>query len=195
MDELLGMFHDGVREFGARVKAIDASQWGLATPDTEWCVADLVAHVVDEHRWVPPLLHGHDLDAAGKIVEGAASTRHDAELGSDLAAEWEDASRASLEAVGEADALDRSVALSRGQTPARQYLGEMIFDLVLHSWDLGTAIGYRADLPPNAVEFTYSQVKEMGDLSATGLFAAPIEVPDNASTMDKLLAATGRNPG
>jgi uncharacterized protein (TIGR03086 family) len=146
MDELLGMFHDGVREFGARVKAVDAGQWGSPTPDTDWCVADLVGHLTEEHRWIPPLLHGHDLEAAGKIV-AAASVARGSGVG-DLAAEWEDAARASLEAVGEPDALERSVELSRGPTPARQYLAEMIFDLVLHSWDLGTAIGYTVSSRP-----------------------------------------------
>ncbi|MDT4932648.1 MAG: hypothetical protein QOK11_540 [Pseudonocardiales bacterium] len=192
MDALLGMFHDGVGEFGARVKAVDAGQWGSPTPDTDWCVADLVGHLTEEHRWIPPLLDGHDLEAAGKIV-AAASVARGSGVG-DLAAEWEGAARASLDAVGEPDALERSVALSRGSTPARQYLAEMIFDLVLHSWDLGTAIGYRGEFPPETVEFVYSQVKDMGDLSGTGMFAAPVDVLESAPTMTKLLAATGRTP-
>jgi uncharacterized protein (TIGR03086 family) len=194
MDKLLSMFQDGVREFGARVHAIAPDQWNAPTPDTDWSVTDLVAHLVDEHRWVPPLLHGHDLEAAGKIVEGAASTRRDADLGSDLAAEWGDVSRASVDAFGEEGALDRTVSLSRGPTPARQYLGEMIFDLVVHSWDLGAAIGYAGALPDDAVEFVYEQVKAMGDLSGTGMFAAPVGCPDDAPTIDKLVAATGRTP-
>jgi uncharacterized protein (TIGR03086 family) len=193
MDELLVMFQGGVREFGARVDAVGAGQWGSPTPDTDWCVADLVGHLIEEHRWIPPLLRGHDLDAAGKIVAAAASAARGAGM-RDLAVEWEGAARASLEAVGDPDALERSVELSRGPTPARQYLAEMIFDLVLHSWDLGTAIGYRGEFPPETVEFVYAQVQGMGDLSGTGMFAAPVEVPESAPTMSKLLAATGRTP-
>lgn len=194
MDKLLSMFQDGVREFGARVHAIGPDQWNAPTPDTDWSVTDLVAHLVEEHRWVPPLLHGHDLEAAGKIVEGAASTRRHAEVGSDLADEWEDASRASVDAFGAEGALERTVSLSRGPTPARQYLGEMIFDLVVHSWDLGASIGYAGGLPDDAVEFVYEQVKAMGDLSGTGMFAPPVHCPDDAPTIDKLVAATGRTP-
>jgi uncharacterized protein (TIGR03086 family) len=192
--ELLGMYDAGLREFGARVKAVDASQWGSPSPCSEWSVSDLVDHVVEEHRWVPPLMHGHDLAAAGKIVESTTPLAED-RSSADRAAEWDDVARASSEAVNEPGALDRTVSLSRGPTPAPQYLGEMIFDLIVHGWDLGKAIGYQGEFPADAVEFVYGQVKQMGDLSGSGVFGPPIEVPDSASTMDKLLGATGRNPG
>jgi uncharacterized protein (TIGR03086 family) len=193
MDEMLALFQSGLREFGARVDAIDEGQWDGPTPNTEWSVTDLVDHVVDENRWVPPLVHGHDLDAAGKIVEGAAA-RNDATMASHLAAEWADVARACADAFGEHGALDRSVSLSRGPTPASQYLVEMLFDLIVHSWDLGKAIGYTDALPEDAVAFLYEQVKAMGDMSGSGMFAAPVPVPDDAPTIDKLVALTGRNP-
>ncbi|MCU1659873.1 MAG: hypothetical protein JWO57_4529 [Pseudonocardiales bacterium] len=193
MDEL-AMLQSGLREFGVRVHAIDPDQWGAPTPATEWSVTDLVGHVVDEHRWAPPLLHGHDLDAAAKIVEGVASTRHDVSMGSDLAAEWDDAATASVEAFGEPGALDRTVSLSRGPTPVRDYLGEMILDLTVHAWDLGKAIGYSEPLPEDLVRPVYQDVVEMGDLSSSGVFHAPVDVPDDAPVIDKLVAATGRDP-
>ena len=70
----------------------------------------------------------------------------------------------------------------------------MIFDLVVHAWDLGVAIGYPEPVPDEVVEPVYEAAKDMGDLSASGLFDAPVDVPDDASTLDKLVALTGRDP-
>ncbi len=30
------------------------TDWSAPTPDTEWDVAQLVEHMVDEQRWIPP---------------------------------------------------------------------------------------------------------------------------------------------
>jgi uncharacterized protein (TIGR03086 family) len=193
MDDVQTMFTKGQEQFGARVAAI-SGRWDAPTPDSEWNVAALVDHLVDEQRWVSPLLNGHDLDAAGEIVKGMASTRRDAELGSDLAAEWQDASIAARDAVLEPGALERMVTLSRGPTPARAYLSEMVFDLTVHAWDLGTAIGFENTLPDDPVEWVYAAVSQYGDLSASGLFDKPVDVPHGAPTLDKLIAATGRRP-
>lgn len=194
MDEILAMFLEGQRQFGARVAAVTDDQWDGPTPDTEWSVADLVNHLVDEHRWVGPLLHGLDLDSAGKVVEGTRSLPVHGGVGANLAQEWEEAATSAADAAVEPGALDREVALSRGQTPAREYLGEMIFDLTVHSWDLGRATGYPDDLPQELVRFTYDAVQRFGDMSATGMFGAPVTVPDDAPMLDRLVALTGRDP-
>lgn len=194
MDELLAMFQTGVREFGARVHAVREDQWSAATPAREWTVADLVGHLVDEHRWAPPLLHGLDLDSARKVVEGTRDLPVGGGVGANLAQEWDEAAVASTDAWTESDAVDRTVSLSRGNTPARQYLAEMTFDLCVHSWDLGSAIGYPHPLPEELVRHTYEVVKEYGDMSGSGFFDKPVDVPDDAPLIDKLVAATGRTP-
>lgn len=197
MDNLLELFLAAQNAFSERVHAIADDQWHASTPATEWDVAALVAHIVDEDRWVAPLIHGHDLDAAGKIVAGMRELPVDGGVGSDFVQAWDEASRAAADAFGEDGALDRSVALSRGATPARDYIGEMIFDHLVHAWDLGTAIGFAGTpLPAEVVEVVYGVAKGMGDLSALGDFFKPaVPVPDDASTLDKLVGLTGRNPG
>lgn len=194
MDELLEMFLAGQHEFGARVHAVAEDQWDAPTPDTEWSVADLVNHLVDEHRWVPPLLDGLDLDAAGKVVEGARSLPVDVGVGANPAELWDEAAAGSADAVTAPGALDRQVELSRGTTPGRTYLREMVFDLAVHSWDLGKAIGHDALLPRELVEFVLSDLPAGGDLTSTGLFAKPVDVGADAPPQDQLMAATGRDP-
>jgi uncharacterized protein (TIGR03086 family) len=191
MDSMVEMFLSAQRAFGDRVHAVGADQWQLPTPDTEWDVSALVAHLIDENRWLPPLAREHDLDAAGKIVEGAKST-----AGDDLSKAFDDAALACAEAVKEDGVLDRTASLSRGPTPMRNYLGEMIFDHLVHAWDLGTAIGYSgAALPEDVIEALYPMATGMADeLAGSGMFAAPIEIADDAPTLDKLLGLTGRDP-
>lgn len=193
-DDLLAAFLAAQRAFGERVHAVAEGQWQDATPDTEWTVADLVEHLVDEHRWAAPLLHGHDLETAGQIVRGTRSLPVDGGTGANLAESWDEAAAASADAFSGDGALQRQVALSRGATPARDYVGEMIFDLIVHAWDLGRAIGFDGSLPDQVVELVYAQAQGIGDLSSSGLFDAPVEVPDDASTLDKLVALTGRDP-
>ena len=188
---MVAMFLSAQRAFGARVRAIGADQWKLPTPDSEWDVSALVDHLLDENWWLPPLAHGHDLDAAGKIVEAAEQA-----AGEDRAKAWEIASTKSADAVQEDGVLDRTASLSRGSTPMREYLGEMIFDHVVHAWDLGTAIGYSGDpLPEEVVAAVYEMAKPMAPmLAGSGMFADPVDVGDDAPALDKLLALTGRDP-
>jgi uncharacterized protein (TIGR03086 family) len=181
--------------FTERVHAIAPDQWQLDTPDTEWTVADLVAHLIEEHRYAAPLLHGQDLETAAQIVEGSRSLPVDGGVGANLAEEWAEAALESADAFAADGALDRSVALSRGTTPARDYVKEMTFDLVVHGWDLATAIDFSgAPFPDEVVEDIYAAAKNFGDLSSSGFFDAPVDVPDDASTLDKLIALTGRRP-
>jgi uncharacterized protein (TIGR03086 family) len=194
MDDLIALFHAGQREFGARVHAVAEDQWTARTPDSEWSVADLVAHLVDEHRWAAPLVHGQDLESAAKVVEGARSLPVDGGVGANLAQEWDEAATGSAEAFSAPGALERDVELSRGATPVRTYLEEIILDLTIHSWDLGQAIGYPDALPEELVSAVYARVRPAGDMSSSGLFDPPVDVPDNAPTIDKLVAVTGRKP-
>lgn len=190
----LAMFLAAQRAFTDRVHAVTEEQWQLGTPDSEWSVADLVQHLVEEHQWVAPLMHGLDMDTAGKIAAGGRSLPVDGGVGANFAELWDEAAAASADAFSAGNALERSVDLSRGPTPAREYLGEMTFDLVVHSWDLGTAIGYGEPLPAEVVEAVYVQAKDAGDLSASGMFGAPVEVASDAPMIDKLVALTGRDP-
>jgi uncharacterized protein (TIGR03086 family) len=195
MDNFVEAFRQAQQAFTDRVHAVAEDQWQAPTPDTEWSVADLVGHLIEEHRWAAPLMHGLDLESARKVVEGSRSLPVDGGVGGNLAEEWDEAAVESLDAFSEPDAVNRTVALSRGPTPARDYLSEMIFDLVVHGWDLATAIGYSGDdLPDELVSAVYEQAKKFGDLSATGMFEKPVDVPEDARPIDKLVALTGRDP-
>lgn len=186
MSELIPLLDSAMDAFTARVEAV-GNRWTAPTPCSEWNVTDLVMHVVDEHRWAPPLLAGHDLQTSADIVAGTSDR-------GDPARNWEAAATESRRAFGEPGVLDRTVELSRGATPVPDYLREMLLDLVIHAWDLGKAIGYDRPLSEPLVDFAYGMVQNAGDLSGTGMFDKPVSVADDASKEHKLVALTGRDP-
>ena len=194
MDDELSNFLSAQRAFSERVHAVSEDQWSAPTPCREWSVAELVDHVIEENRWAAPLLHGLDVKSAGKVVEGSRKLPVHGGVGANLAEEWDEAALEAADAFSAAGALDRTVELSRGTTPVRQYIVEMISDLVIHGWDLGRAVGYDRPLPAAAVDAVYELAKGMGDLSSTGMFDKPVDVPADAPTIDRLVALTGRNP-
>lgn len=185
MTDLVALLHTGTAQFGARVHRV--ANWSGPTPCSEWDVNALVDHLIDEHLWLPPLLAGHDLDAAGKIVE---SQKHS--LAGDRVAAWDAAALASGRAIDEPGVLDREVALSRGRTPASEYLSEMIADAVIHSWDLGRAIDMRDPLPPELVEFTLPLAEQFA--GSEPYFRPPVDAPADATPEERLIALSGRDP-
>jgi uncharacterized protein (TIGR03086 family) len=187
MDDMVSLFLAGQREFSTRLAEVDG-RWHAPTPDDEWDVGALVDHLIDENRWAAPLLAGKSLADAGAVVEAMGSPE------ADRVAAWEKAAFSASEAFSAAGALERTVELSRGPTPARQYLAEMIFDLCIHAWDLGKAVQSSRDFDPDLVDSVYAVAKDMGDLSGSGYFKSPVDVPDDAPALDRLVGLTGRDP-
>jgi len=113
-----------VAEFGRRVAAV--TDWDAPTPDSEWTTRDLVAHVVDEQRWIPKLLTGCDHEQAAADLEP---------IGDDLLAEWQRHSSAAIEAW-QRTPKDTPVHLSTDVVQAGEYLAEQTSDITIHTWDL-----------------------------------------------------------
>jgi uncharacterized protein (TIGR03086 family) len=171
------------REFTARLDAV--TDWHAPTPDTGWTVQDLVSHVVEEQQWIPHLLGGRSV--------GETRARIDP-LEGDLRAEWH---RYSLSACAawQAASLESTVTLSYGTVTIDEYLREQVSDVTIHSWDLARAVGADERLDDDLVAGVWTVFEPQKDtLSASGLFASPVRVPDDAPLQYRLLALTGRSP-
>jgi uncharacterized protein (TIGR03086 family) len=190
-DDLIETFLAAQAAFTERVHAVAGNQWPLGTPDAQWTVADLAGHLVDEHRWAGPLLDGLDMDAARPVVDRWGPPGRD---GATLVPAWDQAAARSAAAFRAGGALTGSVAITRGSVPAVEYLEEMVLDLVVHAWDLGTAIGYPEPLPAAAVAAIYPLAQAIVDRTPAGMFDPPVEVSADAPLVDKLVALTGRHP-
>jgi uncharacterized protein (TIGR03086 family) len=146
----------------------------------------LVNHVAVEQLWVPPLVEGSTVADIGDRLDGD-------QLGDDPVATWDAALKASLDAFGAPGALEQSVSLSGGPRPCSEYCWEMTTDALIHSWDLARGIGADATLDPELVDVIYERTLPYAEqLQATGMFAPPVPVPDDAAPQTKLLAIFGR---
>jgi uncharacterized protein (TIGR03086 family) len=183
--ELLELFQRAQNQFTDRVDAVAPDQWeDPALP--EWTVADLVAHLITEALWVPPLLAGEP------YVEGRFPDGTDDLLGDDPFIGWETAADGALAAFAEDDALVRTVHLSRGPTHATEYIEEMTADLTVHAWDLAHATGGDTELDGELITAGLIYAERLPDDGVRGMFDPPLDVSPSATPQQRLLARFGR---
>lgn len=169
-------------EFTARVELI--TEWDGTTPDRGWTVRDLVRHVVLEQQWVPPLLSG---------LSPLQARRALAPLGADLAAEWRIYSAAAT-AAWQRTPVDAPVILAADTVTAFDYLREQVSEVTIHAWDLAKATRADATLDQSLIEAVWTVFEPQRDtLEASGLFASPVPIDDDAPLQSRLLALTGRD--
>ena len=185
--ELLALFQRAQAAFTDRVDAVEPEQWDdEALPG--WTVADLVAHLVSEALWAPPLLAGEPAD----LVDGRFPDDTGDLLGDDPLTGWESAADGALAAFAEDRALLRTVHLSRGPTSAAEYIEEMTADLMVHSWDLARATGGDTELDPALVTAALVVADRLPDAGVPGLLDPPLDVPRTATPQVRLLGRYGR---
>jgi uncharacterized protein (TIGR03086 family) len=183
--ELLELFQRAQNQFTDRVDAVAPDQWeDESLPG--WTVADLVAHLTSEALWVPPLLAGEPY-AEGRFPEDTTDL-----LGDDPFTGWETAADGALSAFAEDDALVRTVHLSRGPTPATQYILEMTADLTVHAWDLAQATDGDTELDLELVTAALVFGEQLPEGGVPGLFDPPLDVSAAAPPLVRLLARFGR---
>jgi uncharacterized protein (TIGR03086 family) len=187
--DLLEAYRRSLNEFTDRVGQVKYDRWAAPTPCGDWDVRTLVNHVVGEDRWTVPLLAGATIDEVGDRLDGDLLDADPAGAARDAAAE------ADL-AVSEPGALDRTVHLSAGDTPAREYVHQLLAEHLVHGWDLAVAIGAEPRLDAGAVhECARWFADRMPQYRDAGLIRSDVDVPADASEQDRLIAAFGRDPG
>ncbi len=187
MADIPELHRRAIQGFGERLRAVADDQWHLPTPCTEWDVRMLVNHVTCENLWTEPLFAGKTIEEVGDSLAGDI-------LGEDPKATWNASEGPAMAAVQEPRAMEKSVHLSRGPTPGRDYATEMLMDYVIHSWDLARATGGDEKLDPEVVAFCiewFGSVEEA--YRAVGAIAERAPIPDDADQQTLLLAMTGRD--
>ncbi len=183
--ELLELFQRAQNEFTDRVDAVAPDQWeDPALP--EWTVADLVAHLVTQQLWVPPMLAGEPY-AEGRFPEDTTDL-----LGADPFLGWESAADGALSAFAEDDALLRTVHLESGPLPAALYIRQLTTELTVHAWDLATATGGDTELDGELVTAALLVAEDIPETGVPDKIDPPLDVSDSAPPQMRLLARFGR---
>ncbi|CAN5400819.1 TIGR03086 family metal-binding protein [soil metagenome] len=166
-------------------------QLAAATPCENLSVAELVAHVgslgvafaaaarkdFGDLTDTPPGDDGYRLDDDWR-------SRYPVNL-ADLAASWRDpAGYDGMTRVGGVDLP--------GEVAGSVALGEV----VIHGWDIAVATGHDYDVDPPTAQAVLDHVSAFAaDGPVEGLFGAAVEVGDGATTFERALALSGRDPG
>ncbi|MGC5017601.1 TIGR03086 family metal-binding protein [Micromonospora sp. DT47] len=186
--DLLETYRRSLAEFTDRVDQVTPGQWADSTPCPDWDVRTLVNHVVTEDRWTVPLLAGRTIDEVGDRFDGD-------QLGDDPVDTARQAAAQAEVAATHPGALDRTVQLSAGETPAREYLHQLVAEHLVHGWDLAVAIGADPRLDPDVVAACARWFTgRVADYRAGDLVRPGVDLPADTDAQDRLIAAFGRDP-
>lgn len=184
----LAALADAVRWWDQRVEAVSPDLWDAPTPCTSWPVRQLVDHLSTEQLWAPLLLAGATIEQVGDRFDGDV-------LGDDPARAAHEAAAGLLHALENDVSPDQIVHLSFGEATAARYARQLSTDHLVHGWDLAVATGQNRTMPDALAATIEGFIAAEGDLRNTGLFAGPVAVGPAASVSERVVAATGRDPG
>ncbi len=196
MTDPVALYSRAADGFTSLVDGLSGDQWAAATPCAGWTVEDLVVHVIERDRGLAGSLGAAEPPAPDPDRQRRMLAGERVSLGpdDDLAAAWH-AQRAWW-----ADRLDDPATrdemkdtffgrMTFGEATVRLNLAE----LLIHSWDLASAIGASTDLDEEGVALAWenmqanaSRIPRPGPLGEL----VPSAPDDDAQT--KLLHFAGR---
>ncbi|MGY4708042.1 TIGR03086 family metal-binding protein [Mycolicibacterium sp. CBM1] len=92
--------------------------------------------------------------------------------------------------------LEGTVPFGKGEAPAAYMAGILSLEFLVHAWDYAVAIGRPVDVPDSLADYVTGLARRVitpeGRVRAG--FDDPVDVPTHASTLEQLLAFTGRDP-
>jgi uncharacterized protein (TIGR03086 family) len=181
---LIDLYRRSVDAFLERVARVREDQWNDPTPCADWDVRTLVNHIVYEQRWSVPLFAGATIAEVGDRFEGDL-------LGPDPLSNARDAAEGAVMAATEKG----TVHLSFGETPAEEYVRQLLADHLIHGWDLAVAIGDDRRLDPATVHEVATWFLDREDAyRGSGAIGPRVEVGPDAGEQERLLAGFGRDP-
>lgn len=90
--------------------------------------------------------------------------------------------------------LDGTVPFGKGEAPARVPVGILSIEFLVHAWDYATATGATVPAPDSLSEYVLDLAHKIitPEGRAQAGFDDPVEVADDASPLERLVAFTGR---
>jgi uncharacterized protein (TIGR03086 family) len=158
------------------------------TPCSKWDVRRLVGHVLEAIEYYASLAR------EGEVPSGPVTIM--VEPRADLAAMFDAAARGGMEAWSAPGVLDSEVRMVLGPMRGRSALAIHVADLTVHAWDVATALGKPADLPPDLADTaraTWERVLSNRELRGI-VFTEEVAVAADADATARLVAYCGRCP-
>ncbi len=176
------------------VDQIRDDQWDVVVPAemTPRLPGSILRTVINYHAyddaWVPDVLAGKTIEEVGDAWKGDL-------LGDHPKLNFGSIVETAVLAVGRFDDLDRTVHLTYGDYPAREYLRHITSFRGLRSYDIAKFIGADTRLPDDLVQGLWDEISpDAEEWRKIGVYGPAVEVPDGAPLQDRLLGLTGRRP-
>jgi uncharacterized protein (TIGR03086 family) len=92
--------------------------------------------------------------------------------------------------------LDGTVSFRDNESPAKVMAGILSLEFLVHAWDYAGAVGREVTAPESLSDYVLGLAKNIitPDGRTNAGFDDPIDVPADASALDRLVAYTGRRP-
>ena len=176
------------------VEGTDAGRLDDPTPCEDFQVRDLIGHFT-MGRFLFAADFAGDTARRDELLGGMPERFGDV-LGDDHLATYRDASATLDAAVDGIEDVEATAAFFLGQMPISAALETISGDNLVHCWDLARSTGQDFDPPDDLVEATTAFFGTLitDDLRAVGSFGPEVEVPEDASALDRLLGFCGRTP-
>jgi len=176
------------------VDQIRDEQWDSRVPDDMsprqpgMSLRQIINYHAYDDAWVPDVLEGKTIEDVG--------TRWDGDLlGDHPKLNFASIVETAVMTVGGFDDLDRTVHLSYGDYPAREYLKHITYFRGLRVYDIAKFIGADTTMPGDLVQGLWGEIAlEAEQWRQMGVFGPAVEVPETAPLQDRLLGLTGRQP-
>ena len=155
-----------------------AKDLDATTPCDEWSVRDLLNHMLDTQRYFLAAARGEDVSPPGPNPPDVLSDnpRQDFErIQADV-----------IDAFSQDGVIDKT-------GPA---IGIAFADQLLHGWDVARATGQDDTMPDGLPQAAYDVIHgRFTEEQRKGVFKPEVQVGEDATPQQRLLAYTGRNPG
>ena len=169
----------------ALVDQLEPTDLDNPTPCTNFTVNGVLEHMIGGSTNFVPAFRGES------PTEAAASPRITGQV---PAAEFRQAMDQLMDAVNSPGAMERTVAAPFGDVPGSVFARFVAFDGLIHGYDLASSAGLAYDPPADVVAAVDSFAREAlgADMRDGDTFALETVAPEGASTLDKLVAFSGR---
>ncbi|EME64299.1 TIGR03086 family metal-binding protein [Amycolatopsis decaplanina] len=190
MSEHAALIAPAAAEFAGILRETGESDLSARTPCAGYDVRALLNHLLYWGPW---------LEAAGRKVAPPEVSSGEAEAGL-VDDEWlsaiEKQTARLVDVFGAPGAWQGMTALGTAEMPA-SIVGDMVLgEFVFHGWDLAKATGRSLDVAPEAAEAVLASAVAMGDQArAMKVYGEEVPVAEGATTFERALGATGRDPG
>jgi uncharacterized protein (TIGR03086 family) len=92
--------------------------------------------------------------------------------------------------------LDGTVPFGKGEIPAKSAAAILSIEFLVHAWDYAVAVGHEIHAPEPLSEYVLGLARAVirPEFRGGAGFDDPVDVPEDAGALERLVAFTGRNP-